>query len=177
MFTLETYLVPQPSPSRQLAKPRAHSALGEKGLGALSASLPRKRSICIATQLTLLPKEALSAVRQKETRMLFLWDSCSHFTILSEPRPPPRSAVTCPLKQPCEKDAFMPSVAFPHNPSGAEAGNDLCGAHSQPNHSHTHRCRESQLTGPGEGRNLPPFDSVSLMDMLSSNDSLGGGMG
>lgn len=154
MFTLETYLVPEPPPSSQLAKSRAHSVLGEKGLGALAAFLPRKRSICIATQLTLLPKEALSAVRQKETRMLFLWDSCSHFTILSEPRPP-RSAVACPLKQACEKDAFMPRVAFPHNPSGAEAGNDLCRAHSQPNHSHTHRCRESQHTGPGrEGTSL-----------------------
>lgn len=86
-----------------------------------------------------------------------------------------RSDVTCPLKQACKKDALTPSSAFLHNPSGAGTGNDLCRAHSQPNHSHTHRCRESQLTGPGEGRNLPLFDSISLMDVLSCDGFLGGG--
>lgn len=72
----------------------------------------------------------------------------------------------------------MPSFAFLQNPAGAGAGNDLCRAHSQPNHFHTHRCRESQLTGLRGGKELPSFRQwFSRMDVLSSNGCLGGRWG
>lgn len=42
LFTLTTYLVPQPPPSGRFASPASHFALVERSLGTPSASLPGK---------------------------------------------------------------------------------------------------------------------------------------
>lgn len=160
LFTLTTYLGPQPCQplcpgGEEPGKPFCFSA--------------RQGSICLITQLKLLPplppKKHFRSPREGNQDSLPLGFLRSPGHLLQAPLTPsthPSSSdMTCSLKQACKKDTLMPGFAFLQNPSGAGAGNDLCRAPSQPNHSHTHRCRESQLTGPGEGRSLPPFDSIS----------------